>query len=47
MTGVFVDEFTGADGAAGYSADLAANEQRRYGGTLRVDPPGLPRDAGC
>jgi len=45
MTGVFVDEFTGADGAAGYSADLAANQQRRYGGTLRVDPPGL--DAGC
>jgi hypothetical protein len=45
MTGVFVDEFTGATGAAGYSADLAANEQRRYGGRLRLDPPRLPR--GC
>jgi hypothetical protein len=45
MTGVFVDEFTGGDGAARYSADLAANEQRRLGGTLRLDPPGLP--TGC
>jgi hypothetical protein len=45
MTGVFVDEFTGRSGAAGYAADLAANEQGRYGGVLRVDPPGLP--AGC
>jgi hypothetical protein len=45
MTGVFVDEFTGGDGAARYSADLAANEQRRFGGTLRLDPPRLP--TGC
>jgi len=45
MTGVFVDEFTSADGAAGYAADLAENEQRRYGGQLRMDPPGLPE--GC
>jgi hypothetical protein len=45
MTGVFVDEFTGTDGAAGYSADLAQNEQRRYGGELRLDPPQLP--VGC
>ena len=45
MTGVFVDEFTGRTGAAGYAADLAANEQGRYGGMLHVDPPGLP--AGC
>jgi hypothetical protein len=41
---VFVDEFTGPDGAARYAADLAENEQRRYGGTLRVDPTG---GAGC
>jgi hypothetical protein len=45
MTGVFVDEFTGSDGAARYSADLAANEQRRFGGTVRPDPPRLP--TGC
>jgi hypothetical protein len=45
MTGVFVDEFTGTHGAAGYSADLADNEQRRYGGTLRLHPPRLP--SGC
>lgn len=45
MTGVFVDEFTGTDGAAGYAADLAENEQHRYGGVLRLHPPDLP--AGC
>jgi hypothetical protein len=45
MTGIFVDEFTSPAGAAGYSADLAANEKRRYGGMLRLHPARLP--AGC
>ena len=45
MTGVFVDEFTGSDGAARYSADLAGNEQRRLGGSLSLAPPSLP--GGC
>jgi hypothetical protein len=45
MTGVFVDQFTGSDGAARYSADLAANEQRRFGGALHLAPPRLP--TGC
>jgi hypothetical protein len=45
MTGLFVDEFTGGDGAARYSADLAENEQRRYGGTLGLHPASLP--TGC
>jgi hypothetical protein len=45
MTGVFVDEFTRSDGAARYAADLAGNEQRRFGGQLTLDPPRLP--TGC
>jgi hypothetical protein len=45
MTGVFVDEFTGSDAAAMYSADLAGNERRRFGGSLTMSPPRLP--GGC
>jgi hypothetical protein len=45
MTGVFVDQFAGRDGAAAYAGDLARNDARRYRGMLRENPPHLP--GGC
>jgi hypothetical protein len=45
MTGVFVDEFTAAEGAAMYAADLAGNDRRRFGGSLDLHPQRLP--SGC
>lgn len=45
LTTVAAHLFATADGAAAFTADLAAHEAEVYGGLLRADPPGLP--AGC
>ncbi|WP_137161793.1 hypothetical protein [Blastococcus sp. CCUG 61487] len=45
QTGVSVDRFADADGAAAYAEDLARNEADHYGGMLSEGPPDLP--PGC
>jgi hypothetical protein len=45
LTTVAAHQFETTDGAAAFTADLAAHEAEVYGGLLREDPPGLP--AGC
>lgn len=45
QTGVFVDQFERAAGAASYAEDLARNDAERYGGLLSEGSPDLPE--GC
>jgi hypothetical protein len=45
LTTVAAHQFETTDGAAAFTADLAAHEAEVYGGLLREDPPDLP--AGC
>jgi hypothetical protein len=45
LTTVAVHQFETTDGAAAFTADLAAHEAEVYGGLLREDPPDLP--PGC
>jgi hypothetical protein len=45
LTAVAAHQFETADGAAAFTADLAAHEAEVYGGLLREDPPDLP--PGC
>ena len=45
LTSVFLDQFSRADGAGSYAADLAGNDEEYYGGELDPAPAGLP--AGC
>ncbi len=44
QTGVFVDQFTRADGAVAYAEDLARNDAEHYGGLLSEGSPELPDD---
>jgi hypothetical protein len=45
LTTVAAHQFETTDGAAAFTADLAAHEAEVYGGLLREDPPDLP--PGC
>jgi hypothetical protein len=45
QTGVFVDQFTAAEGALAYAEDLARNDAEHYGGLLSEGSPDLPE--GC
>lgn len=45
LTAVFAHQFHTSDGAAAFTADVAAHDARVYGGLLSENPPRLP--AGC
>lgn len=45
LTSVFLDQFSRAEGAGSYAADLAGNDEEYYGGELDTTPARLP--AGC
>ncbi|MEU2349276.1 hypothetical protein [Modestobacter sp. NPDC049651] len=45
LTSVFLDQFSRAEGAGNYAADLAGNDEEYYGGELDTSPARLP--PGC
>jgi len=44
LTSVFLDQFSGAEGAASYAEDLARNDAEYYGGLLDRAPGDLPAE---